>query len=88
MEYLKDYYSLTDEEIDYIFDNYNFDYKDRAIVGMIWKDIEEASEEEAESLGFTTNENKRFFDYNKFGEYLLESEQYLELPDGKIVYFM
>lgn len=87
-EYLKEEYSLNDEEIEFIFDNYGLDYRDRGIVGTIFSDIEEAAEEEAEQLGYVTKENERYFNYEKFGEDLLENEQYQELPDGRIIYYM
>lgn len=85
-EYLKEEYSFDDEDIDYIFENYGLDYRDRGIVGTVFNDIEEAAQEEAESLGYVTKENERYFNYEKFGEDLLEGEQYLELPNGNIVY--
>jgi len=87
-EYLKDEYSLDDEDIDIIFNNYGLDYRDRAVVGMVFNDIDDASEQKAESLGYVTKKNERYFDYQKFGEDLLEGEQYLELPSGRIVYYM
>jgi hypothetical protein len=85
-EYLKEEYSLNDAEVNFIFNNYGLDYRDRGIVSTIFNDIEEAAREEADSLGYVTKENERYFDYNRFGEDLLEGEQYLELPDGRIVY--
>lgn len=85
-EYLKEEYDLEDEDINCIFNNYGLDYRDRGIVSTVFRDIEEAAQEEAESLGYVTKENERYFDYNKFGEDLLEAEQYLELPNGNIVY--
>lgn len=85
-EYLKEEYSLDDADIDQIFNYYGLDYRDRGIVSTVFNDIEEAAEEEAEQLGYVTKENERYFDYEKFGEDLLEGEQYLELSDGKIVY--
>ena len=85
-EYLKEEYSLDDNDIDTIFNNYGLDYRDRGIVSTVFEDIEEAAQEEAEQLGYVTKENERYFDYDKFGEDLLEGEQYLELPNGSIVY--
>ncbi|MDD4000112.1 MAG: hypothetical protein PHX62_04370 [Bacilli bacterium] len=85
-EFLKEEYSLEDEDIDYIFDNYGLNYRDRGIISVVFNNIEEAAQEEAESLGYVTKENERYFDYEKFGEDLLEGEQYLELSNGSIVY--
>jgi len=84
-EYLKDEYSLDDEDIDKIFDEYTLEYRDRGIVAYVYNRIEEAAEEEAESLGYVTKENERYFDYEKFGEDLLDNESYIELNDGRIV---
>lgn len=85
-EYLKNEYDISDEDIDYIFDNYGLDYRDRGVIGHIFEDIEEAAQEEAEQLGYVTKENEKYFDYDKFGQDMLEGGQYLELKDGKIVY--
>ena len=85
-EFLNNEYNLSDEDIDYIFDNYGLDYRDRAVISVVFDDIESAAEEEADQLGYVTKENERYFDYEKFGQDLLEGEQYLELDDGRIVY--
>lgn len=89
IEWMKDEYNLSDEDIEKIFDEYYLDYRDRGIIGYVWDDIDEAAEEEAWQLGYVSlkgNEPKdRYFDYEKFGEDLLENESYLELDDGRIV---
>lgn len=87
-EYLKDEYNLSDEDIDLIYDEYYLDYMDRAVVGYVFDDIETLAKEEAWQLGYTTDETSRYFNYDTFGEDLLESEQYLELPDGRVVSLM
>lgn len=84
-EYLINKYNLTDTDIDYIFDNYGLEYRDRAIISFIFDDVETAAEEEAYQLGYVTKENERYFDYEKFGQDLLENDNYLELYDGRIV---
>lgn len=48
-EVLKKEYDLTDEDIDYIFDNYGLEYRDKCIIYKIKKDIVLAYEE----VGFT-----------------------------------
>jgi hypothetical protein len=48
----------------------------------------QVQEEEAENLGYVTKENNRYFDYEKFGEDLLESENYLELSNGRIISYL
>lgn len=87
-EYLKEEHSLNDTDIDFIFDNYGLDYRDRSIIGRVFDDIDEAAEEEAEQLGYLTKENERYFDYEKFGEDLLDGENYVEMPDGRIIMYM
>ena len=81
-EYIKDEYSLSDDEINEIFDNYNLDYRDRAIVGTIFNNKDEMIEEAKWSFGY---ENQPYFDDEAFGDDLLNSESYLELDSGKIV---
>lgn len=84
-EVLKKEYDLTDEDIDYIFDNYSLEYRDRGIICCIWRDIDECAYDEAESMGYVNRGNDRYFDYEAFGEDLLNSKDYLELEDGRIV---
>lgn len=88
IEYLKDEYSLSDEDIEKIFDEYYLDYRDRGIVGCVFNDSSDLGYEEAWSLGYIKNGDtiaERYFDYEKFGEDLLEDENYLELDDGRVV---
>ena len=42
--------------------------------------------EEPVILGYNCNWVKGYFDFEKFGEDLLEMEQYYELRDGRVVY--
>lgn len=88
-EYLYDEYSLDEDDIEYIFDNYGLDYRDRAVVGCVYKDSENLGYEEAFSLGYMNNKDtiqNRYFDYAQFGEDLVrENENYLELADGRCV---
>lgn len=84
-EELKNKYDLTDEDINYIFDNYGLEYRDRAVVSCIWRNIYECAYDEAESMGYVNRDNDRYFDYETFGEDLLNSENYLELEDGRVV---
>ena len=88
IEYLKDEYSLSDEDIEKIFDEYYLDYRDRGIVGCVFNDSSDLGYEEAWQLGYIKNGDtiaERYFDYEKFGEDLLEDENYLELDDGRVV---
>ena len=83
-EYIKDEYNLTDDEVDEIFDNYNLKYQDRAIIGTIFNDKYEMIEEEKFNFGY---DEQPYFDDESFGNDLLESESYLELESGRIVYY-
>lgn len=92
-EFLRDEYALYEEELEAIFDKYYLDYRDRAVVGCIFKDAYDLGYEEAYSLGIIDNhmeksgfDNGRYFDFEKFGEDLTEEESYCELPDGRIAY--
>ena len=88
IEYLKDEYSLSDEDIEKIFDEYYLDYRDRGIVGCVFNNSSDLGYEEAWELGYIKNGDtiaERYFDYEKFGEDLLEDENYLELDDGRVV---
>ena len=83
-EYVKNEYDLTDEEVEEIFENYNLEYQDRAIEGTIFSDKYDMIEEEKFSFGY---DKQPYFDDESFGNDLLESESYLELESGKIVYY-
>lgn len=90
-EYLMDEYGLDEEDIEHIFDNYYLDYRDRAVVGYVFKDSDDLGYEEAWELGYINNKdtiNERYFDYERFGKDLLENENYLELRDGRVVSLM
>lgn len=47
IEYMKEEYSLSDEDIRQIFDEYYLDYRDRAIIGSVYADSDELGYEEA-----------------------------------------
>lgn len=85
-EYLKSKYNISDDDIDFIFNNYYLDYRDRAIIFQIYEDAESAGREYLESTGDVPEHLEDYMDYEKFGRYLLESEYYLELEDNRVVY--
>lgn len=88
-EYLMDEYGFNEEDIEQIFDEYYLDYRDRGIVGCVFKDAYDLGYEEAYSLGYVDNRNsivERYFDFEQFGEDLLDEEQYMQLDDGRCVY--
>lgn len=84
-EYLKSKYNISDDDIDYIFDNYYLDYRDRAIISQIYKDAESAGREYLESTENIPKHLEEYMDYEKFGIDLLENENYLELEDNRVV---
>ena len=89
-EYIQEEYGLSYEEIEEIYNNYSLDYQDRAIIGYVYQD--------SSDLGYAEMENyfaeykmpdslMNYFDYERFGEDLVnESELYLELSSGMVVY--
>lgn len=89
-EYIQEEYGLNYEEIEEIHNNYSLDYQDRAIIGYVYQD--------SSDLGYAEMENyfaeykmpdslMNYFDYERFGEDLVnESESYLELSSGMVVY--
>ena len=90
-EYLMDEYNLDEDDIETIFDNYGLDYRDRGVVGYVFKDAEDLGYEEAWSLGYVSNDDSivsRYFDFEAFGEDLKDEENYCELADGRIVSLM
>lgn len=76
-------YDLTKEEVDYIFQCYEGVYQDKSIIGAIYKDKQDLAENEKFNLGY---DKISYFDDNAFVNDLLESNNYLELNSGRIVY--
>lgn len=88
IEYIHDEYNLTDDEINDIFNEYELDYRDRGIIGCVFEDVEKLGYEEAFSFGYIKSGDmisEKYFDYKKFGEDLLEDNEYFELSDGRVV---
>lgn len=87
-EWLMDEYGLDDDDIDKIFDNYSLDYRDRGVVGCVFKDTYDLGYEEAWSLGYVNNNDtiaSRYFNFEEFGEDLAEDEYHVLLDDGRVV---
>lgn len=87
-EYLMDEYGLDDNDIDTIFDKYYLEYRDRSVVGYVYKDAYDCGYEEAWSLGYVKSDDyiaQRYFDFESFGEDLANDENYCLLSDGRIV---
>lgn len=83
-EYCINEYGLSKEDVDYIFQEYNEYYQDRSIISCVFADFDEMVEEEKFSFGY---DKQPYFDDESFGRDLLESDDYLELDNGKIVMF-
>lgn len=87
-EYLMNEYGFDDSDIDNIFDNYGLEYRDRAVVGCVFQNTYDCGYEEAWSLGYVNDDGSvvsRYFDFEKFGEDLIQEENYLLLDDGRVV---
>lgn len=83
-------HGLTEDEVDEAFENYPLDYQDRSIIGTVFDNLEELGREEAFELGMVNEGSitERYFDFEKFGEDLIEKEMYQELASGKYVAYM
>jgi hypothetical protein len=85
-EYLKDEYNWNDSDIEEIWNNYYSYFRDRGIVGGIYKDKRSLGQEMLESYG--TNNDKlifSYFDFDRFAEDLLYEDRFIELSSGEIV---
>ena len=87
-EFLMNEYSLDEDEVEDIFDNYYLDYRDRSIIGYVFDNVEDFAYEEAIQCGYVEKGSvtERYFDFEKFGEDLLEDDWYHKLDDGRVVY--
>ena len=89
MEYLKKEFNLSNCNIEEILDEYTEDFRDRSIVSYVYDSVEEAGYNEAWELGYIKNNDlisSKYFNYKKFGEDLVEDDEYfLELCDGRVV---
>lgn len=87
-EYIMEEYGLDVDDLETIYNEYYLDYRDRAIIGEVYKDAEEVGEVEAD--GYITRDMEHlmpYFDYKKYGEDIVSnSESYCELSDGRYVY--
>lgn len=85
-QYLKDKYYFSDADIEQIWSEYGLDYRDRSIVCSVWSDIYDAAHNEAYACGYIdTDEQERYFNFDVFGSDLLENDDYIEVPSGRIV---
>lgn len=87
IEYLMNEFNLDEDDVQRIFDEYGLDYKDRGVVSCVFNDTYDLGYEEAWSCGYIRNNDsimERYFDFERFGEDLLEDERYMQLNDGRI----
>lgn len=90
-KYLMDEYSLDEGDIETITDTYYLPYRDRSIVGYVYKNTEDLGYEEAYSMGYINDGDSiatRYFNYAAFGEDLAQEEGWCELSDGRIASLM
>lgn len=84
-EYLMEEYSLSEDDVQTIHDEYYLDYKDRGIVGYVFDDAYEAGQEYIESCYTVPEYLSNYIDYEKFGNDMCNDEGYLMLDDGRVV---
>lgn len=73
-EYIAEEHNLSEEEIDYVFDNYSLPYYDRGVIGYVWFDYDELGREYIGSCCSVPDFLENYIDYGKFGEDLAEDE--------------
>lgn len=79
---------LTSDEVEQLFEEYPLEYKDKGILSTVFNDARELGEEEVFHFLNIPEQVERFFDYEKFGESLLDDEGYIELDTGAIAVIM
>lgn len=85
-EYIAEEYNLSDEEIDTVFNEYYLPYRDRGIIGYVWRNYEEVGREYMDACYNVPDFLENYVDYESFGEDLVnEAERYIELESGWIV---
>lgn len=85
-EYIAEEYNLSDEEIDTVFNEYYLPYRDRGIIGYVWKNYEEVGREYMDACYNVPDFLENYVDYKSFGEDLVnEAGRYIELESGWIV---
>jgi len=85
MEYLQDEFSLSDADMVEILQKYYRDYKDRSMITNVYNNLIECGYEYAYSCGYFEEHTERYFDFNKLGYDLLQTDEFLELSSGRIV---
>lgn len=85
-EIMKAKWSLSDDDIERIFECYTLNYRDRAIIGYVYNDAYELGEMEIDECYNVPENLRKYIDFEKFGNDLIDDEYYVELYDGRIVY--
>ena len=85
-EIMKAKWSLSDDDIRKIFECYDLDYRDRAIIDYVYDDAYELGESEINNCYNIPENLIKYVDFEKFGNDLIDDEYYVELYDGRIVY--
>ena len=87
-EFLYNEYSLDYNDIEDVFDHYTMEYRDRAIIGNIWKDTYELGNNYVNCCENIPHYLDTYIDYEQFGRDMVENDYdniYFELTDGRIV---
>lgn len=83
---MMDKYNLSSDQVKEIIENYPGDYWDKGIIINIFEDSKELAEHNFyEFYGDTNDVLKEYFNFEKFGEYIIQDENYYELDDGRII---
>lgn len=89
IEYLYNEHYLDYNDIEAIFDRYKLEYRDRAIISIIWADTYELAYHYIDSCMNVPRCLETYIDYESFGRDMVDNdrEKFFELSDGRIVEF-
>lgn len=86
IERITEEYGLDEEEVEQIFDESPCGYTDFGLISCVYDDAEELAREYAEDIFDIPDSVSCYFDYERMGKHMVnEGEQYVELPDERIV---
>lgn len=89
-EWLYNEYGLDYNDIEEIFNHYELEYRDRAVVHCVWTNTYEIGKyyfDECCRYKYGFSPYEPYIGYEKFGREIIDSDEktYLELTDGRIV---
>lgn len=84
-EKMKEQHDLSDEDVEYILNQYGLEYFDNGIIGAVYVDLVEFAQDYAENCMEADNYLRQHVDYKKLGHELLMDEQNIELSDERVV---